>query len=410
VQDDGVDGFDVVVRVARLGLESSGEGVEMLQRYVARAAAAYDVPVTAVILAEQVVVTDDRSDASVRVAAIRAAPGIFRLDQVAALKRVLVDIEKGMDASTACRVLDEIGESRPHWPRWLRVVGVMMFAVGFAPSIVASWNEVAATAVLGLLMGVLVVASAGTRVEGLIPFLGAFLVTVVALTVMLDLTTTTGVTLLVIPSLFIVVPGDTLSAAAGELLAGHITTGATRLVYGAFVLGLIVVGIVAGAGVTGHLDVLTETLPQPSLPYAVILAGWVVFSAGLVLAFNAEPGTFLWLTPSVLATYLLQQGATAMAGAVVGTLVAGVALAAFANFVDFREASPPRLILILGGFFVLTDGGVGVRGVTALFGSDVISGVDDLADFALQVPTVALALAIGVALTEPLRSRAVSRS
>lgn len=50
MQGDGVDGFDVVVRVARLGPGSSGERVEMLHGYGARAAAAYAVPDTAVIL------------------------------------------------------------------------------------------------------------------------------------------------------------------------------------------------------------------------------------------------------------------------------------------------------------------------------------------------------------------------
>ena len=42
--------FDVAVRVARLGLESSGEGVETMERYVARVARAYGVAVDTVVL------------------------------------------------------------------------------------------------------------------------------------------------------------------------------------------------------------------------------------------------------------------------------------------------------------------------------------------------------------------------
>ena len=66
------------------------------------------------------------------------------------------------------------------------------------------------------------------------------------------------------------------------------------------------------------------------------------------------------------------------------------------------EHIPPAtpLILLLSGFFVLTVGGVGIRGITALFGGDVVSGLKDLADFGLPVPTVALAIAIGVIATE----------
>jgi uncharacterized membrane protein YjjP (DUF1212 family) len=397
-----LDGFDVAVRVARLGLSSSAEGVEMLERYVRRAAAAYGTCVALVVLPEQVVIEEDGTDRP-RSTVLRGTPGIFRLDQVAALKRVLVEIEAGLSADDACRRLDEIAGQRPRWPKWLQAVGVALFAAGFAPSVVASWGEVGAAAALGLLMGLLVVWSGGTRLEGAVPFLGAFLVTVLGLTVLSGLATSTGVTLLVIPALFITVPGDTLSAAAAELLSGHLTAGAVRLIQSLFVLGLIVVGIVAGAGATGQLDQLSETLPEPALPYVVLLTGWVAFSAGLVLCFNAEPTVFLWLVPSVIATFLIQQGATHVAGSVVGTLAAGAALGAFANLIDASVSAPPRLILLLGGFFVLTVGGLGVRGVTALFGGDVVSGIQNLADFGLQVPTVALALALGVILSDRWR-------
>ncbi len=161
-------------------------------------------------------------------------------------------------------------------------------------------------------------------------------------------------------------------------------------------------------GVTGNTDALVETLPPPELPYAVVLAGWVIFCLGLVLAFNAQPSELIWLVPSVLATFLLQQGATVLAGAVVGTLVAGAALGAYANAVGGIPGRPPRLILVLGGFFVLTVGGVGVRGATALLGGDAVSGLQDLADFALHVPTVAVAIATGVIITDLVRNRRVA--
>jgi uncharacterized membrane protein YjjB (DUF3815 family) len=282
----------------------------------------------------------------------------------------------------------------------LRVLGVALFAAGFAPSVVATWGEAGAAAVLGLVMGLLVVAATGRPFEALLPFFGAFLVTVLGLTLLSGLAQRTGVTLMVLPALFIVVPGDTLSAAAAELLSGRLTSGAIRLVFAFFTLGLIVTGVVAATEITGHGDALVETMPPPDLPYAVILAGWVVFCLGLVLAFNAEPAALLWLVPTVIGTFLLQQGVTRLAGAVAGTLVAGAALGALANLVSAHPRRPPRLTLLLGGFFVLTVGGLGLRGATALLGGDVVTGLRNLVDFGMQVPTVALAIAVGVIATE----------
>jgi uncharacterized membrane protein YjjB (DUF3815 family) len=148
---------------------------------------------------------------------------------------------------------------------------------------------------------------------------------------------------------------------------------------------------------------LFETLPETQLPFWVVVLAWVPFSVGLVLAFNGPPAILIWLVPSVIGTFLLQQGATRVAGAMFGTLVAGIVLGAFANLVGGQPRRPPRLVLVLGGFFVLTVGGVGVRGVTALVGGDVISGIQDLAEFGLQVPTVAIAIGAGVTLTNRWR-------
>ncbi len=75
-------------------------------------------------------------------------------------------------------------------------------------------------------------------------------------------------------------------------------------------------------------------------------------------------------------------------------------LGAGANLVGAHPRRPPRLILLLGGFFVLTVGGVGVRGATSLLGGDVVTGLQNLGDFALQVPTVALAIAAGVIISD----------
>jgi uncharacterized membrane protein YjjB (DUF3815 family) len=252
-------------------------------------------------------------------------------------------------------------------------------------------------------MGFLLIAFEDRSVELLLPFVAALVITLIGVTLLPGLSARSGATLVVLPALFIVVPGDTLSAAAAELLGGRLTTGSIRLVWAFFVLGLIVVGIVAAAQVSGYGNALFETLPEAALPFWVVVLVWVPFSVGLVLAFNGPPSTLGWLVPSIIGTFLLQQGASRVGGALFGTLVAGVALGAFANLVGAQPRRPPRLVPVLGGFFVLTVGGMGVRGVTALVGGDVISGIQDIPQFGLQLPTVAIAIGVGVTLTNRWR-------
>ena len=118
------------------------------------------------------------------------------------------------------------------------------------------------------------------------------------------------------------------------------------------------IGIIAAAGVKATRN-LSETVPPPQLPELIVVAAWVAFSTGLVLAFNAEPGVLLVADSERHRDVLAATGATLLAGSVVGTLVAGAALGAFVTLVGTHPHRPPRLSLLLGGFFVLIVGGAG---------------------------------------------------
>ena len=401
---DGVDPanlerFDVTVRVVELLLSSSGEGVETLEMYVGRLASAFGLDIELLVLPEQVLLTEKASGTSTPVAIVRRTPGLSRLDQVMDLKVLVSDIEQGLPLAEASRRVEAIADAPPSWQPWLRVIGVVLFTAGFAPSVLATGGEVVSTVLLGAVMGLLLVTFEGRLFEPLVPFIGAFLLTILAATLLSGLARATGVVLVVVPALFIVVPGDYLSAAAGELIGGRVAAGATRLVYAAFVLALLVVGIAGGAEITGRTDLLEEHPVTPTLPFAVVVLAWIPFSIGLTLAFNAHLSALRWLIPTVIGTYLVQQGATELVGDITGTLVAGIALGAVANIASRPAHRPPRLVIVLGGFFVLTVGGLGLRGATALIGNDVVSGFGDLRDFFIQLPTVAIAISIGMLVT-----------
>jgi uncharacterized membrane protein YjjP (DUF1212 family) len=369
--------------------------VTLVENEVHRAAAALGTEVQLLVLPEQLLLGQDPETAG-QVVVVHGAPGIARLDRVSAVTDLVNRLEGGMPASAALLRLDEIASAPPPLGAWARVLGVVLFAGGFAPSVVATTSEVVAAVVLGFVMGLMLVAFDGRAAEPLLPAVSAAVLTTITFAVMPDIVDLAGPVLVVIPALFVVLPGDTLSAGAAELLAGRITSGTGRLVWSFLVLAQMVVGIVAATEVVGPgLEALTEQEVPAQLPFVAVLLAWIPFTAGLALVFRARASDLGWVLGGVLGTFLAQQAVTRAVGDVTGTLVAGALLGAYASWVSRRGHRPPRLVIALGGFFVLTVGALGLRGVTALIGGQPITGVENLVDFLLQVPTVALGIGIG---------------
>ena len=398
VEADGDVGFDVLRRLAQVLLANSGEGVGPVEGELRRAATALGTEVELLVLPEQLVLAPSPGsghDAGGMVV-VHSVPGIARLDRVCAAREVVDGLERGMPPTVARDRLEAVAKAPPPLGWWARVLGVMLFAGGFAPSVVATSSEVVTAVVLGLLMGLMLVAVDGRPAEAFLPAVSAAVLTGVAFAIRPGIVDLAGPVLVVLPALFVVLPGDTLSAGAGELLAGRITSGTGRLVWSFLILAQMVVGIVAAAEVAGAgAAALTEQEVPAQLPFLVVLLAWVPFTVGLALVFRARASDFGWVLAGVLGTFLAQQAVTRAVGDVTGTLVAGVLLGAYATWVSRSVRRPPRLVVVLGGFFVLTVGSLGLRGATALISGQPITGVQNLVDFALQMPTVALGIGIG---------------
>ena len=99
-----------------------------------------------------------------------------------------------------------------------------LFAIGFAPGVQQTWREVAAAAFLGAVMGLMFIAAewvGGLRV--LLPIVGTLVVAILAFEVFNAQHAPGGPVLLMIPGLFILIPGDLLCAATAEIAVGQFT-------------------------------------------------------------------------------------------------------------------------------------------------------------------------------------------
>lgn len=392
-----------LARLTALLLCSSGEGAHQVERVVSGSAHAFGGSARLLLVPEAAVLTVTAADGTARTVTVRGFPEVFRLDQVAMLKPLLAEVRAGrLGITEADRRLTAIDAAASPYSWWLKGAGIVLFSLGFAPLMQPTWYEIATTAVLGTLAAALAVTSDHVpRLAKILPLVVSTAVSFVTIELFAGSTGHGGPVLLMLPALFYFVPGDYLSAAAAELSAGLLTTGAIRLVYAVFLLVQLYVGVLLGVLVTGTpTHALFDVAAHGDLPRWALFLAWIVFTGGTLLAF-AIPLRFFW--PLLLLVYVtvgVQSAFTKVAGETGGTFVAAVFLAGAATLIDMKPHSPPRLILILPGFFTLTVGSLGMRGLTTLAGGYVIEGFKDLLKLVTIVTAIAVGLVVGGALTQ----------
>ncbi len=391
-----------LARLTSLLLRSSGEGAYAIERAVVTSAQAFGGRASLVVVPEAAVLTVTAADGSTRAFSVHGFPEVIRLDRVAALKLFLADVEAGkLAVGEADRRLARIETALAPYPWWLKFLGVLLFSLGFAPLVQATWYEITTTAALGAIAAALVVTAIHVpRLSKILPLVVSVVISVVTIELFAGDPARGGPVLLMLPALFYFVPGDFLSASTTELAVGLITTGAVRLVYATFLLVQLNLGVLLGILVTGtSTHVLFDTAASTDLPRWAMFLGGIVFTAGTILAF-AIPYRFFWiLLVLVYITFGVQSLFTKLILETGGTFVAAVVLGAAANLLDRIPTGPPRLILILPGFFTLTVGSLGMRGLTALAGGYVIEGFQDLQKMVTIVTAVSIGLVVGIALT-----------
>jgi uncharacterized membrane protein YjjP (DUF1212 family) len=390
----------LLARLTEFQLLNSAEGAFDLRDSIRQAGRAYGADADLLAIAEGAVLTVRHDGAPAFTQTVRVSPELARLDLVAECKFLVNRIIAGeLRAAEADRELVALERRDPPYPAWLRIIGVVLFATGFAPSVQATWREVFDSLVLGAVMGVLFIAAERIRsLRSVFPIIGPFVVGLVAFNVLNAHLAPGGPLVLMVPALFVLIPGDFLCAAAAEIAVGQLTPGAVRLAQAAFTLVELALGVVVAAELSGvSPDRLFSSSVPPALPFWLVAVSWAPFTVGLVLTFTARMRDL----PAIMAlTYLawgVQVAVTKWTGPTAGTFVAAVLLGAAAGALERSPRSPPRIVLIIGGFFALTVGALALRGLATLNGDHYIEGLNDLRDAVSLTVALTLGLIVGAA-------------
>jgi uncharacterized membrane protein YjjP (DUF1212 family) len=398
--DQAEDVNRLLARLTEFQLLNSAEGAFDLRDSIRRAGNAYGVEADLLAIAEGAVLTVRHPDAALYAQTMRVNPELARLDLVAECKFLINRVISGeLAAAEADSELVALERRDPPYPAWLRIIGVVLFATGFAPSVQATWREVLDSLVLGAVMGVMFVAAERIRgVRSVFPIIGPFVIGLVAFNLLHAHLAPGGPLVLMVPALFVLIPGDFLCAAAAEIAVGQLTPGAVRLAQAAFTLVELALGVVVAAELSGvSPDRLFSSTVPPVLPFWLVALSWAPFTLGLVLTFTARMRDLPWIMALTYLAWGVQVGVTKWTGPTAGTFVAAVLLGAAAGALERSPRNPPRIVLIIGGFFALTVGALALRGLATLNGDHYIEGLTDLRDAISLTVALTLGLIVGAA-------------
>ncbi|NUT18070.1 MAG: threonine/serine exporter family protein [Hamadaea sp.] len=380
----------LTTRLARALVAGSFEGTLLAERRLRAVAAAYGQQAEVAVLPESATVALDG-----RTHVVTAIPAIPLLNRASAVKQWFADVTSGRSTiDQADRQLAAIQQLPPPYGRMLKVLGVVLFSVGFGVSIQATWQQVVFTAVAGTLIGLLVVATdAWPRLRWIAPLIASTVVAIAALAATQHGWISGGPIPLLLPALFVYIPGDSITMAMLELSSGRATAGAARFAQSLAALAVLAFGPVAALVL---LDLpsssLTDVSPAATLGRVAGWLGWIVFTVGVLLVFGMRARDLPWALAVVLSTYAVQLLAVRAVGDVAGTWFAAAAMTVLCWLLDRWPGSPPPYVMFLGAFFVLTPGSHGLRGLDSWIGGHPIQAVQSLTDMLGLLAAIALGI------------------
>jgi uncharacterized membrane protein YjjP (DUF1212 family) len=288
--------------------------------------------------------------------------------------------------------LDAIAQLRPRFRYRWRVLGHGIAAAGVCMLLKPTWTDVGIACVLGIVAGVWVLVSAKMTVgRVLAPVIAAFGIGLIVFTLAKHGIGDAPLKQLV-PPLISYIPGSVVTLAIGELAAGDMIAGSSRLVYGFFMFAQLALGIVGAALVIG-IDTAAALRVDAVLIFGDFTpwVGVLLLGAGYFLLNCGGRGSFGWLLFVLLVAYSGQVLGGSFLDGLLSGLVGAFLMTLTAYVIQAVPTAPPAVVLFLPGFWLLIPGAAGLIGLTQLVGTHA-STVSSL----LNVGATMLSVSAGV--------------
>ncbi|MEO5743991.1 MAG: threonine/serine exporter family protein [Terracoccus sp.] len=349
-------------------------------------------------------------DGELSTGAVGAGRHPLRLHQIEELDEVVGLARRGETTPREARqaVLD-LRRLAPPFSSAQQLMGQMLSSIALAVLLGGSWIGVGIAAVLGGLVGMLLLAS--TRVERQFRVLFTVAATFSVATAVF-LLARAGLDIGILPTLVAplvtLLPGALLTTSVLELATGQMIAGAARLAAGAMQLLLLSLGIITAAALVG--------IPAIDLSEARVglgpVAPWIavgVFGVGIVLGQCARAASLGWILLVLYVAYGAQVLGDALFGGVLSAFIGAAVMTPVAVLVSRQPSGPPTLVSFMPAFWLLVPGALGLVGVTTILDGDTY-GLRTLTTTTMTMVAIALGVLVGLAFSTAGRTFASRRS
>ncbi len=325
---------------------------------------------------------------------IRMSPGEVDLYKLCEADRIVEAVMAGdMDLAEGHAALRALEQREHRWRgKLLQVLGFPLVAAGVAGLWRLPWADIGTAAAIGLLIGLLDLATRnGVRLKEASDALAGMLAGVVAILVSafvvpLNLNT------VIIASLIVLLPGMALTNAINELTSQHLVSGTARFAGAVTTVLKVTVGTAIALVLAQLLGIEPQVRGSRPQPDWVEWAALAVAAFAFSILFRAARRDVLLVMAAAASGYLISRFVGVAYGANVGLFVSGLVITAAGNGYA-RWANRPGALIRVPGIIMLVPGSTSLRGVMNLIQrQDVVAGQEAM----LAVTNIILALIAGL--------------
>ncbi len=373
-----------------------GEQTATVELLLRRTAAAYGMRNARVVAFPTAIFISLHDTTGEKVTLAACEPQLLRLDQMADIYALGDKAQGGkLDVREGLERLAAIRRQKPRFGRAGLVFGHVILTIGLALVLMPTVPNVAAAAVLGLIVGLIKLFNRGGPVMAIpLPVIAA-----ASVSALVFLAIHYGLPLepvhALVPPLVTFLPGAMLTLGMVELAYGDMVSGSSRLIAGFIQLVLLAFGLAIGAVLIGYRpeDLVNSAIQYAKLPFA----GWVgvlVFGLGVYLHFSAPKNSLHWLIFVLLMAFGAQRLATVFLGSEISGFFGTLVATPLGYLIQLRFKGPPAVVTFLPSFWLLVPGALGLMSVTQMI-SDRAAGLDGMVTVIFVITSIALGTLVG---------------